>query len=217
MRNLFLILSLLFLGTGYSQELPDNFVPFGESRAPENSISGFELPAPKTPGLTIPRDPKPFKKSDLGIEKEKPISMMGEDGLKEYNSNIRPKAFSKDKEAKAEFGRDEYLGDFKTDASTVSVMFRDNQYVDGDRIRVYVDGEVVISNIMLEGSFRGFDLPLKEGFNRLDFEALNQGTSGPNTAQVQVRNEAGEVLSNHEWNLLTGNKATIVVVKEAEE
>ena len=47
--------------------------------------------------------------------------------------------------------------------------------------------------------------------------ALNQGESGPNTAEFQVYDDKGNLVSSKQWNLLTGVKATIVVTKEAEE
>ncbi|MCB0467878.1 MAG: hypothetical protein KDC64_06670, partial [Aequorivita sp.] len=122
--------------------------------------------------------------------------------------------FSKDKEEKPEFGKDQYLGDFKTTAKTATIMYRDHEFVDGDMIRVYVNGDVVIPHARLEGSFRGFDLPLQSGFNKIDFEALNQGSSGPNTAQLNIYDEIGNLLASYEWNLLTGNKATAILVKQ---
>jgi hypothetical protein len=57
-------------------------------------------------------------------------------------------------------------------------------------------------------------VPLKSGFNKIDFEALNQGTSGPNTAQLNIYDEIGNLLASYEWNLLTGNKATAILVKQ---
>ncbi|MFT7157938.1 MAG: hypothetical protein ACI8Q1_002963, partial [Parvicella sp.] len=46
------------------------------------------------------------------------------------------------------------------------------------------------------------------------FEALNQGDSGPNTAELHVYDDKGMLVSAHEWNLLTGNKASIIVYKQ---
>lgn len=194
-------------------EVPNNSTKFESSQSNYDTPTGFEIPASKTPGLTVPRNPRTTTKSTLGKEEEKQINMMG-DGLMEYNSNITPKYFTKDKEAKPEYGKDMYLGDFKTKANTVSIMYRDHQYVDGDRVRVFVNGDMVVSNVMLEGSFRGFDLPLQDGFNKIEFQALNQGTSGPNTAQLEIRDEVGNILGSYEWNLLTGNKATAIIVKQ---
>jgi hypothetical protein len=69
-------------------------------------------------------------------------------------------------------------------------------------------------NIFLTGSFKGINLNLEKGFNRIDFEALNQGTSGPNTAQVNVYDDEGKMIHSNMWNLSTGSKATIIIIKE---
>lgn len=110
--------------------------------------------------------------------------------------------------------QNQYLGDFRTSASKVSVAYRDSEYVDGDQIKVWVNDKVYKEIIYLDGSFQGFKLELQPGFNKIDFEALNQGTSGPNTAQFQVYDDQGKLISSNRWDLATGFKATIIIVKE---
>jgi hypothetical protein len=68
--------------------------------------------------------------------------------------------------------------------------------------------------VNLDSDYKGFDIVLEKGFNKIDFEALNQGTSGPNTAQFQVFDDKGALISSSQWNLGTGFKATIILVKE---
>ena len=58
------------------------------------------------------------------------------------------------------------------------------------------------------------DIKLLEGFNKIDFVALNQGESGPNTAEVRVYDDDGNVMMSNLWNLATGSKATFIVVKQ---
>ncbi len=115
--------------------------------------------------------------------------------------------------SKKHFG-DMYLGDVKTGGKFVGVVCRDHEYVDGDRIKIYVNGEVVEFNILLTGSYKGINIDLQEGFNRLDFEALNQGSSGPNTAQVDVYDDKGALIHSNQWLLSTGSKASLIVVKQ---
>ena len=57
-------------------------------------------------------------------------------------------------------------------------------------------------------------MPLQVGINKIAFIALNQGTSGPNTAAFTVFNDTGNVISSNEWNLATGAKATLVIAKD---
>lgn len=194
-------------------EFPTGSTRLEPSNKSSNTRTGFEMPTSTAPGLSNPRKSSSSNYSDLGKEKEKEFSMIDDEYL-EHKSNIVVRAFTKDKEIKAEYGKDMYLGDLKTTSKSVSIMYRDHEYVDGDRVKIFVNGEVIISNVMLEAQFRGFDMPLQDGFNRIEFQALNQGTSGPNTAQLQIRDEIGNVLATYEWNLLTGNKATAIIVKQ---
>ncbi|MNG26625.1 hypothetical protein D3C84_1116380 [compost metagenome] len=93
-------------------------------------------------------------------------------------------------------------------------MYRDAQYVDGDLIRVYLNGEIIQTQVYLDSNFKGFEIALKKGFNKIDFEALNQGDSGPNTAEFRVYDDKKKLVSASEWNLGTGFKASIIIVKE---
>lgn len=105
------------------------------------------------------------------------------------------------------------LGKIETSTKKIRIESRDHSYVDGDRVRLYVNEEVVRSNIILQSGFYVVDIELKEGFNRIDIEALNQGTSGPNTAEFRVYDGNGNLLADQEWNILTGYVATLVVIK----
>lgn len=113
-----------------------------------------------------------------------------------------------------EYRRNQYLGDFKSKAKSIKVKYRDFGAVDGDLIKIYVNDVVIKDVVALDSDFQGFDLELVPGFNKIVFEALNQGTSGPNTAEFQVRDDKGNLISGDQWNLATGFKATIIVVKE---
>ncbi|MFG6687067.1 hypothetical protein ACGK9U_10820 [Mariniflexile sp. HNIBRBA6329] len=109
---------------------------------------------------------------------------------------------------------DQYFGDFKSNAKSVNVSYRDHGYVDGDLIQVLVNDDVVQARVFLNGGFSGFKLDLQKGFNKIDFLALNQGESGPNTAEFRVVDDKGNLVSANRWNLATGVKATIIIVKE---
>lgn len=109
---------------------------------------------------------------------------------------------------------DRYLGDFKSGAKSVTINCRDHEFVDGDRVKVYVNDVVVQQDILLDENFYGFTVKLEKGFNKIDFEALNQGSSGPNTAEFQVYDDKGKLVMANRWNLTKGVKATLIIVKE---
>ncbi|OAB78039.1 hypothetical protein [Cochleicola gelatinilyticus] len=219
MKTVFIYLFLVCFGiTSVMAQFDNSSSNTPRFEANENNYeepTGFELPAIKTPRVT--NDRRPYTSTvdpNLGENKEAPVDFTKGDGLLDYKTDTAPKYFTKDKSITDEIGGDQYLGDFKTKAGHVTIAYRDHEFVDGDRVRIFVNDDVVRGNVSLGGNFRGFKLPLQSGFNRIDFQALNQGDSGPNTAQLRVYDDDGSVLASHEWNLLTGNTATIIVVKD---
>lgn len=115
---------------------------------------------------------------------------------------------------KMESMSDQFLGDFKSNGTHVNIMCRDHEFPDGDLVRVYVNDEIFIPSLLLTSGYKSFDVPLSIGFNKIVFLALNQGESGPNTAEFDVYDDNGVLVSSKKWNLLTGVRATIIVAKE---
>lgn len=144
------------------------------------------------------------------------IQMLPDKELRQagYDLKIDPKVGEREKGNSKEHFGDMYLGDIKTTSKFVGIVCRDHEYVDGDRVKIYANEQVIDPNILLTGSFKGVNLTLEKGFNRLDFEALNQGTSGPNTAQVDVYDDMGKLIYSNKWLLSTGSKASLIIVKE---
>lgn len=166
----------------------------------------------KTPD-TFPPKSKTDNSFQIGVAKG--ISMTPQ------NKFVNPGAKYEEKLNKKEdnsegivYRRNQNLGDFKTKAVSAKVLYRDAEYVDGDEIRVYLNGRIIQAEVILDSNFKGFEIALEKGFNKIDFEALNQGSSGPNTAEFQVYDDKGSLISASRWNLGTGFKATIVLVKE---
>ncbi|HPF10127.1 MAG TPA: hypothetical protein PKW08_11730 [Flavobacteriaceae bacterium] len=217
MKKELLALILLFSTTAlWSQlETNNNTVKFENNDTYTPSDTGLELPPRKIPSLTIPRDDKdPQEKTTLGEDEKDSFSISTDDGLLENTYDKAPKAFTQDTEPLPEYAKDQFLGDVTTNATYVTIQYRDHEYVDGDLIRVYVNGDIVQSSVFLGGSFSGFTLTLEQGVNTIEFEALNQGSSGPNTAELHVYDDKGLIISAKKWNLLTGKRATIVVNKD---
>ncbi|MEX0290887.1 MAG: hypothetical protein AB3N14_17420 [Flavobacteriaceae bacterium] len=144
------------------------------------------------------------------------IKMLPDTELKQagFDLKIDPKVGEVEKGKSDKHYGDMYLGDVKTGGKFVGIVCRDHEYVDGDRVRIFANGNVVEPNVLLTGSFKGINLNLEKGFNRLDFEALNQGSSGPNTAQVDVYDDKGQLIYSNKWLLSTGSKASLIIVKE---
>ncbi|MBB4118141.1 MAG: hypothetical protein ACTJGD_09020 [Mesonia hippocampi] len=154
---------------------------------------------------------------ELLTKEEEPLSIQNQEVFIEPNVEFNPKyAQNEGKERKMgeEFKRNEYLGEYVSNGEFVKFLCRDHQAVDGDRVKIYLNGKVVVENIFLESQFKGVYLPLEMGFNKIEIEALNQGQSGPNTAAFKVLDDNGGTVSSSEWNLATGYKASIIIVKD---
>ena len=119
-----------------------------------------------------------------------------------------------DNEYMVVFRRNQDLGSFKTKSLTAKISYRDYGEVDGDQIRVLLNDKAIATSVYLDSNFEGFEITLVDGFNKIDFEALNQGRLGPNTAEFLVYDDKGNLISASQWNLATGFKATIIITKE---
>lgn len=181
------------------------------------------LPAQETPKIVTPN-----VFNDTNIYNTKPkVNNSFQMGVKSgftmspYNKFVNPgdKVVARmnkkaDNEDQIVYRRNQNLGDFKTKSLTAKVTYRDYGEVDGDEIRVSLNDKAIATGIMLNSDFQGFEITLVDGFNKIDFEALNQGRLGPNTAEFQVYDDKGNLISASQWNLGTGFKATIIITKE---
>ena len=109
---------------------------------------------------------------------------------------------------------DQDLGSFRTDSDNITIICRDFQYPDGDMVTILVNNIPVITNITLKQNYQRFTIPVGVGINRIAFRALNQGSSGPNTAAFKVYDDSDNLISSNEWNLATGAVATILIAKD---
>ncbi len=195
----------------FSQETPVKSTPIeraGTSFPPPSE--GSAIPARKS---TNPFFKAKERTSNLPSEKKETFSMRTDNDLLTAGDFIEKK-WTEDKRISEEFRKDQYLGDFKTKGSYVEVLCRDYQYVDGDKVRVYVNGKMIESVIELQANYTPILVKLESGFNTIEIEALNQGSSGPNTAAFKIYGDQGELITSNEWNLLTGAKASVMFVKQ---
>lgn len=196
---------------------PSNTSPKPEKKLNPPPTTDFPVIIPpnvyKSPDI-IKSPPNPVSSYQIGKPSE--ISMIPKNnGFINPGDEIRDRLNQKtDRQEGIEYRRNQSLGTYKTKSISAKVMYRDAQYVDGDLIRVYLNGKVIQTQVYLDNNFKGFEIVLEKGFNKIDFEALNQGDSGPNTAEFQVYDDQERLVSASEWNLGTGFKASIIIVKE---
>lgn len=202
------------------------------AQQPEKEKQSIKIPAVETKEkdstntqFSIKPDVQKDKPSASGIIKNRPLplekpkeefSMIDNSTLRDPGELFEERWNKKAVEQglKIESMPDQFLGDFRSNGSQVNIICRDHEFPDGDLVRVFVNDEIFIPSLLLTAGYKSFDVPLTIGFNKIVFLALNQGESGPNTAEFQVFDDNGVLVSSKKWNLLTGVKATIIVTKE---
>ncbi|MCF4101541.1 hypothetical protein L1I30_07680 [Gillisia sp. M10.2A] len=204
--SLFLILS--FITAKAQIEKPMQSTPIDRSESPIIPLPGSNSTPSKNPfiGRTTPTS------ENYQQPEKEPLSMKTGHDLLTAGDFIEKK-WTEDEKARTNKPTDQYLGDYITTGKFVEIYCRDYQYVDGDRVRVYVNGKMIQTSIELQAHYKPVLVTLEDGFNTIEFEALNQGESGPNTAAMKVIGDQGELITSSQWNLLTGAKARIIVVK----
>ncbi|MFC4817003.1 hypothetical protein [Flavobacterium sp. GCM10023249] len=216
MKKIIVILSFLPL-IGYAQDgkvLKAVALPRVDLPKPDDKAK----PAPANPQYSIsqPFEPERFKfptkvyeepkieprgmsnqpKSDLNVGKLYAEKMNKSNVVvKEGNDN------SKD------FRRHMYFGEFKTESATISLNYRDFGEIDADRIRVWVDGKLVVTMVELRANSNKLYIGLLEGINHIEIEALNEGALSPNTGEFGFFDEQGMLITEDKWGLSTGFKA----------
>ncbi|WP_268845883.1 hypothetical protein [Flavobacterium aestivum] len=195
---------------------PSNTTPKPEKKTTPPPTDEFPVIIPpnvyKSPDII---KPAPDPVSSYPVRKPSEISMIPQNQFINPGDEIRDKLNRKtDRQEGIEYRRNQSLGTYKTQSLSAKVMYRDAQSVDGDLIRVYLNGKIIQTQVYLDSNFKGFEITLEKGFNKIDFEALNQGESGPNTAEFRVYDDQEKLVSASEWNLATGFKASIILVKE---
>ena len=206
------MLSFLIVEYAYSQESSNNsselnfLSPNTES---ENSL------------LNLKKKDNPFLKKlenknkkdffpDANVKEKRPERFINSNDF--YLSRLNRRETESNKNIN-KFKVDQFLGEIRNDGEYVNIILRDHEYPDGDLIKVQVNENVVMPAILLTEKAKGFKLDLKTGFNVVDFVALNQGSSGPNTAEIIVYDDQGKLVGTNRWNLATGVKATYIIYK----
>ncbi len=109
------------------------------------------------------------------------------------------------------FNRDINYGQFVVYTSTIRLDSRDYGVVDGDLVRIWVNGAMVTREVYLESKFKELILELNKGVNIIEIEALNYGDLSPNTGQFTFYDANKQFVTNQYWNLGIGYKARILI------
>ena len=214
-NNFFLILFLLNSLFVFTQEISVKIIEIKSLDTNAINKSSFSLKKIETRGLTNKKKNNFFNYNlDFDISKrENVIDITNTTDLVTPTWEIKQK-FNEGGQNKSKFKADYYLGDIETKSEYIIIKCRDHEYVDGDRIKLMLNNSIIHPNISLTSTFYVIDIDLDDGYNNIDFIALNEGDSSPNTAQLVVLDENGVQLSNKKWLISTGYKAKLVVYKK---
>lgn len=211
----FIVLFLAF-GKGYSQfELPKKTLKIAPASNPTGQVAPTSSKLITYPSIFDKKDKLLENVSLLNrkIEPEKSIMQQEqfENPAKHYTEKMNKK--SSDGEILERYKSDSFLGQFKTGTKIISIACRDHEAPDGDVVRIWLNDKVVVDGILLDVDFKEIFLDLNEGINKIEIEAMNQGASGPNTAQFVIFDQKKGMITTNKWNLTTGVKAKLIILK----
>ena len=207
---------MLFSFKGFSQfELPKKIISITPISNPKGIVAPKSSKAITYPSIFDKKDKllsgvsllkkKPEEEKSI-FEKEKFASP-----AKEYTDKMNKQV--SDGKIYDYYKKDYLLATYKCSTKIAKFALKDFGDPDGDVVRIWLNGEIVIDAITLESGFREIKLELRNGQNLLVIEALNEGMVSPNTAQFTIFNDKGEIIGNNLSGLLTNVKATIIINK----
>lgn len=210
--------TLLFLAIvkGYSQfELPKKTLKIAPASNPTGKVAPTSSKLITYPSIFDRKDKLLESVSLLNrkIEPEKSIMEQEqfENPAKQYTDKMNKK--NNDGEILERFKSDSFLGQFKTGTKIISIACRDHEAPDGDIVRIWLNDKIVVDRILLDVEYKEVFLDLNEGINKIEIEALNQGASGPNTAQFVIFDQKKGMITTNKWNLTTGVRAKLIILK----
>ncbi|TDW51760.1 hypothetical protein EV144_101437 [Flavobacterium sp. 270] len=175
----------------------------------DNKFKAIPAKEPKTKEVIPPKEIAPKVNPPAVVEAPDPLKISPEELFKDTN------IYKPDANVEGIFyRRNQYLGGYRTKSFTSTIRFRDAAFVDGDKIKIYLNDKVIEPEVSLDGKFKEYKITLAPGMNKIDFEALNEGFASPNTAQYEVYDDKGAVIASSQWNVGTGYKAAILLLKE---
>ncbi len=214
MRSIFSIVFISFI----------SLTMFGQGETPKISgelkLKNYELPKiDDSPKIELPKESIGYKsifskKEDTYLKKftfkkqEEVQPLMAEkdkgyDFNQERKEKLNVKLDSQLNGSKENISYGKYI----INTERAKIIFIDYGEEDGDVIRLIMDDSVLYSSIYLSNAPKAYYINLNLGDNFADFLALNQGSSGPNTASFTVIDDNGKLIFSNNWALMTGVSA----------
>jgi hypothetical protein len=208
MKRIFLI--LLAVSFSLAANAQGEFLNKSNSIAPKASgvnMGGSNAPSVFTPGSKS-------NASTSVIEKKK-LEFAQTNDFANPNEPLKNKLNKSEKDFNPGFvNRDQFFGVFKTKSEYVRICYRDFGAIDGDVVQIYTPDLVLVTGGILGMECQYVKLRLLKGENTITLKALNEGDSSPNTGELQVLDDDGNVLSFNQWGLGQSFRASVTIYKE---
>ncbi|HNP32503.1 MAG TPA: hypothetical protein PKN96_04375 [Flavobacterium sp.] len=217
MRAVFALLFLIFFSfKGFSQfETPKKKINIAPVSNPQGSVSPTSSKSITCPNIFDKKDKLLSSVSLLKTKDEDEKSIFDKEQFaspaKEYTDKMNKQIT--DGKIYDYYKKDYVLVSYKCSTKIAKFVLKDYGDPDGDVVRIWLNGEIVINAMTLESAYREIKLDLRDGQNLLVIEALNEGSVSPNTTQFSIFNDKGEMIGNNLAGLLTNVKATIIINK----
>ncbi len=182
-------------------EQTDKIDPFANlNNAPENPLEKADrLEAERLEQIRIAEE-------KARLERERLASIQAE------NARLAKiqKRITLQEEIRAEGGKS--LGEITVEASRIDIFCWDHGDEDGDKVKILNNGSIEES-LTLKKSGEEVSIYLDSGYNKITIKAINQGSSGDNTASFQVKVD-DKIVSNKKWDLKTDEHAVLLIYKK---
>ena len=141
-KILFLVIMIGMSLSGYAQdEFNNTFKPI----PPEKPKEEKEIPPTEIPPKVTP-PPVVVKHDPLEVDPK----ML-------FNN---PNVYKKPENTEGIYYRqNQFLGSFKTTSKTSKVRYRDAAFLDGDKVKIYLNYKEIVPSVVLDGEFKEFDFP----------------------------------------------------------
>jgi len=127
------------------------------------------------------------------------------------NPTIIAQLYSANFQIKQNASNNSGLSDVVVNAASINLTMTDNgALVDGDMVSVGVNGATIVPSLTLTGGGTIVPVSLTAGLNTLSITALNEGSSPPNTAELQISNVTSGS-ATQDWRLLSGQVGTLKI------
>jgi hypothetical protein len=218
MKSAFVFIFLALISfEGFSQfETPKRTINIAPVSNPKGAVAPSSSKSITYPSIFDKKDKllsgvsllKKKEEEQKSVFEEKQFTSQSQEQTDKMNKQLKTEGYTSVVE-----NSDFFFGEFKIYTFKLFIACRDNGAIDGDNVAIWLNGEKVTPFIGLEGSFRKYTFELKNGLNVIQIEALNTGDLFPNTGQFTFFDGNEKLVTNQNWNLNSGYKAIIKIVK----